>query len=130
MVVAAAAVGVLDAAGGDRAEQLLAVQLLAVVPVGETVLEHQVLPFLENRRGRIPEQRKHEDDDVVLAQPALFTVDIDAVIRVLGIQVDDGNGLLPARGVEQRPVDLGAVLRWVREQDQDAGGHGSGPDRK
>ena len=52
------------------------------------MLQHQVLPFLQDRRRRVPVQRVLKDDDIVREQSCLFAVDVDLKVRVLGIQVD------------------------------------------
>jgi hypothetical protein len=68
--------------------KMLARRAVTLTAVGKAVLQHQVLPLLEQRRRRVPVQRKQKHEHVVLTQALLLAVDIDTVIRVLGVQIN------------------------------------------
>jgi hypothetical protein len=61
--------------------------------IGKPMFEYEVLPLLDNRRRGIPEQRKLEQDDVVVQQALLLDVDIDIKARVITIQVDESDAI-------------------------------------
>ena len=60
-----------------------------------------------------------ENDDVVIEQALLFAVHVDAEIRVLGVQVDQGDAVDAGGGPGHWPVDLRTPQRGVGEQYQD-----------
>ena len=64
-VEAAGAIGALPATGGDRLQPRLAVEVMAGAAIGPSVLEHEILPLLQERRRAVPEEGVLEDHDLV-----------------------------------------------------------------
>ena len=57
------------------------------------MLKHQVLPFLEDCRGAVPEERVLEHDNVMFEQQLLLAQHVDVLFRVLLVQVVHGDAL-------------------------------------
>src|SRR5687768_5553379 len=92
-VVAALLVRGLRTTGRDRVERDLAAQLRAAGTVGPPVLEHEVLPLLEDRWDRVPVERVLEHDDVVLEQQLLLEPDVDSQRRIFLVEVADRDAI-------------------------------------
>ena len=87
VLVAAVRVRIFGPGCRDGQHQSLACELVATRPVSEAVFENEVLPFLENRRRRIPEQRELQHDDVVIEQSLLFSLDVDVEARIVLVKI-------------------------------------------
>ena len=90
----------------------------ATVAVGPPVLEHQILPFLEDRRRRVPIERVLKDHDLVIRQKSLFARDVDVVCRIGLIEIVDRDSIDTANGIDQHPVDPRFADRRVRKEDE------------
>ena len=100
VVVAFPLVGDLASPGRNGAQERLSAQRRALTPVGPAVLEHQVLPLLQDRRARVPVERVLEDDDVVLLEQTLLPRDVDVEVRVRLVEI-----------VHDHPVEAAHLLR-------------------
>ena len=118
VVVSLGPIGGLEPAGREGIEEDLVMQGGSLRAVGKAVLQHQVLPFLQDRGCRVPVKGVHKDHNLVLQQALLLAVDVDLEIRVLGIQIDERYTVDPGRSPRQRTIRLGALQRRVREKDE------------
>ena len=70
------------------------------------MFEYQVLPFLQDRRSRVPVERVLVDDDVMLHAELLFSADIDEKVRIAVVQVVNVYAIEPLDGCAQGAIDL------------------------
>jgi hypothetical protein len=89
----------------DRKDQL-ATQGGALVPVCPAVLEDKILPLLQNRGCRLPEEEVVQDDDVMGGKQILFTGYVDRKIRLCLVEVMKGDAFHRLDAQEQDTVDL------------------------
>ena len=98
---------------------ILAMQGCALVAVGPAVLQHQILPFLEQRGCAVPVERMLHHDDLVTDEQLLLTGDVDIEVRVALVQIVDGHTVQIANCLDQGRITTRLLERRVREQDQD-----------
>ena len=57
------------------------------------MFEHEVLPLLDERRGRIPEHGKLEQDHIVIEQALLLAVYVDLEAWIFGVKIDESDSI-------------------------------------
>ncbi len=124
MVVAGGGVGVGRTAGGERGDEGLAVEGGAAGSVGEAEFEDQIEPLFEQRGAAIPKERVLKYDRVVLVEEGLFAGHVDLEIGVGFVEIVKGDAGDRARGGGEADVDARFLESGMREEDEDAGGHG------
>ncbi len=109
-LVAGLRIGVFRSGSGDGQHHAFAGQPVTVSAIGETVLQYQILPFLDERWRGIPEQRKLEQNDIMVQQALLLYRDVDVVARIIRIQIYKGDAIHIPRDVCHFPICLGMAL--------------------
>ena len=120
LVVTRAAIRFGGAPGGDGGEPLLASQGMSLRAVGIAIFQHQVHPLLHDGGAGVPVEGVLEDDEIVLCQQCLLALHVYIHVRVLLIEVVQGDPLQAVDGLQQLPVGPGALQRRVRENNQNA----------
>ena len=84
------------------------------------MLQHQVLPFLQDRRRAVPEDRVLKDDYVMVGEKLLLPLHIDIELGILLVEIVKGHpGKLPHM-IRENPVDVGFLQRRMGKQNQNS----------
>jgi hypothetical protein len=85
------------------------------------VLQHEVLPLLEDRRRAVPVERELEDDDVVPDEELLFAPHVEVEARILLVQVVERERGVRRHGGHEGAVDARPLEGRVGEEYEDSG---------
>ena len=86
-VAAFVAIGFLGTTGRDRRHQEAARQPGAARAIGPAVLQHQILPFLDDGGRRVPVEGVLQHDEIMIEQPLLLARDVDVEVGILGVEI-------------------------------------------
>jgi hypothetical protein len=81
------------------------------------MFQHQVKPLLDDGWATIPVKRMLKNDDVMLDQQLLFSLDINVKVGVAFVQVIDGYALQVGAVPQQNRVNPGLTQERMRELD-------------
>ena len=104
---------------GQAGTSFAARELVPAAPVRESMLQHEVLPLLDDRGRRIPEERELKEDDIVPEQPLLLDVDVDIEARIVTIQVHEVDIGHPSRGACHVAIDVRVLVAGVGVVDEE-----------
>lgn len=124
--VAIASGGTIDfggASGGDSLEERFALKSGAAFAIGPAMLEDKVEPFFDQGWGAVPEEGVLEDDDVVVEEEFLFSVDIDHVVGVEFVKMADGDTFEGFGGGHEVTIDARAMGHRMGVEEEDSASH-------
>ena len=113
-----AIVRVRRSSGSDGCERTFARERRATFSVCEPQLEHEILPFLQDRRRRVPKEWMLPHNRVVLAEELLLVFHINKGIRIHFVEVVKGDSWQGPHGFNQVPVHPGTMQGGVGKEDQ------------
>jgi hypothetical protein len=118
-IAATGLISALRSARRDGGHHELAMEAVAARAVGPADLEDEVEPLLHDGGAGVPVEGMLEDDQIMVRKQSLLMGHIDREMRILGVEIANGDALEAADGCDHGPLDERRRQARMREEDED-----------